>query len=138
MCENMTICVKIYFSFDICLKIWLFLKCVQFLKSCVQFLMDTILNPVISQFLMKKKGDALSVRASCILLNGDTRCGGVSPLYFICKKKNTCTMSYNRRGGTNKHINCARRGKMKGDAFVCSVSRFRINVQRATTSVSPF
>jgi hypothetical protein len=44
-------------------KIWpfdvlvLFLKCVQFLKSCVQFLMDTILNLAIVQFLMKKKGD---------------------------------------------------------------------------------
>jgi hypothetical protein len=36
----------------------LFLKCVQFLKSCVQFLMDTILNLAIVQFLMKKKGDA--------------------------------------------------------------------------------
>jgi hypothetical protein len=46
-----------------CVKIWpfdvlvLFLKCVQFLKSCVQFLMDTILNLAIVQFLMKKKGD---------------------------------------------------------------------------------
>jgi hypothetical protein len=34
----------------LCVKIWpfdvfvLFLKCVQFLKPCVQFLMDTILN----------------------------------------------------------------------------------------------
>jgi hypothetical protein len=52
-------------------KIWLFLKCVQFLKSCVQFLMDTILNPTIAQFLMKKKGDALSVRASHILVKED-------------------------------------------------------------------
>jgi hypothetical protein len=47
-----------------CVKIWpfdvlvLFLKCVQFLKSCVLFLMDTILNLAIVQFLMKKKGDA--------------------------------------------------------------------------------
>jgi hypothetical protein len=31
--------------------------CVQFLKSCVQFRMDTILNLTIVQFLMKKKGD---------------------------------------------------------------------------------
>jgi hypothetical protein len=48
-----------------------FLKCVQFLKSCVQFFMDTILNLTIAQFLMKKKGDALSVRASRILVKGD-------------------------------------------------------------------
>jgi hypothetical protein len=46
-----------------CVKIWpfdilvLYLKCVQFLKSCVLFLMDTILNLAIVQFLMKKKGD---------------------------------------------------------------------------------
>jgi hypothetical protein len=42
-------------------RIWLFLKCVQFLKSCVQFLMDHIMNPAIAQFLMKKNRDALSV-----------------------------------------------------------------------------
>jgi hypothetical protein len=36
----------------------LFLKYVQFLKSYVQFLVDTILNLSIVQFLMKKKGDA--------------------------------------------------------------------------------
>jgi hypothetical protein len=42
-----------------CVKIWLFLKCVEFLKSCVKFPMDTILNLVIVQFLMKKKGDTL-------------------------------------------------------------------------------
>jgi hypothetical protein len=45
--------VKIW-SFDILV---LFLKCVQFLKFCVQFLMDTILNLSIVQFLMMKKGD---------------------------------------------------------------------------------
>jgi hypothetical protein len=54
-----------------CVKIWLFLKCVQFLKSCVQFLMDTILNLAIVQFLMKKKGDALWLRASRICEKGD-------------------------------------------------------------------
>jgi hypothetical protein len=32
MCENMAICVKIWLSLDIGVKIWLFLKCVQFLK----------------------------------------------------------------------------------------------------------
>jgi hypothetical protein len=31
------------------------LKCVQFMKSCVQFLMDTILNQAIVQFLIKKR-----------------------------------------------------------------------------------
>jgi hypothetical protein len=81
-------------------KIWLFLKCLQFLNSYVQFLMDTILNPAIAQFLMKKKGDTLSVRvshilvkgdapmkrASRILINEDAHCGGASPFYFICKK----------------------------------------------------
>jgi hypothetical protein len=35
----------------------LFLKCVQFMKPCVQFLMDTILNSTIVLFLIKKKGD---------------------------------------------------------------------------------
>jgi hypothetical protein len=39
----------------------LFLKCVQFLKPCIQFLMDSILNLVIVQFLMKKKGDTHNV-----------------------------------------------------------------------------
>jgi hypothetical protein len=53
-------------------KIWLFQKCVQFVKSCVQFLMDTILNLTIAQFFLKKKGDALSVHASRILVKGDT------------------------------------------------------------------
>jgi hypothetical protein len=46
--------VKIW-SFDILV---LFLKCVQFLKFYVQFLMNTILNLIIVQFLMMKKGDA--------------------------------------------------------------------------------
>jgi hypothetical protein len=46
--------------------------CVQFLKSCVQFLMDTILNLTIAQFLMKKNGDVLAVHASRILVKGDT------------------------------------------------------------------
>jgi hypothetical protein len=70
MCENKTICVKMWLLLDICMKyaqcvkiypfdvLVLFLKCVQFLKYCVQFLRDTILNLIIVQFLMKKKGDA--------------------------------------------------------------------------------
>jgi hypothetical protein len=44
-----------------CVKVWLFLKCVQFLKSCVQFLMDTILNVA-----NEKKGDALMQHVSLI------------------------------------------------------------------------
>jgi hypothetical protein len=52
--------VKIW-TFDVLV---LFLKCVQFLKSCVQFLIDTILNLVIVQFLMKKKGDTPTKRMS--------------------------------------------------------------------------
>jgi hypothetical protein len=55
-------CVKIW-SFDVLV---LFLKCVQFLKSCVQFLMETILNLAIVQFLMKKKGDVPMKHASHI------------------------------------------------------------------------
>jgi hypothetical protein len=47
------------------------LKCVQFLKSCVQFLMDTILNLAIIQFLMKKKGDVCWLCASRIGGKGD-------------------------------------------------------------------
>jgi hypothetical protein len=95
MCENMVICMKIWHSFDIrvkyaqCVKIWpfvwksnfylifmwnminvwkydCFLKCVQFLKSYVQFLMDTILNLAIDQFLMKNKRDACYKDASPI------------------------------------------------------------------------
>jgi hypothetical protein len=49
-----------------CVKIWLFLKCVQFPKSRVQFLTDTILNLAIVQFVIKKKVDERSVRASRI------------------------------------------------------------------------
>jgi hypothetical protein len=44
----------------------LFLKCAQFLISCIQFLMDTILNLAIVQFLMKKKGDVPTQRVSRI------------------------------------------------------------------------
>jgi hypothetical protein len=40
-------------------KIWQFDVLVQFLKSCVQFFINTILNLSIVQFLMKKKGDML-------------------------------------------------------------------------------
>jgi hypothetical protein len=56
MCKNMAIYVKIWLSFDICVKIWLFLKCVKFLKFYVQFLMDTILNPAITQISDEEKG----------------------------------------------------------------------------------
>jgi hypothetical protein len=48
-------CVKIR-PFDILV---LYLKYVQFLKSCVQFLIDIILTPTIVQFFMKKRGDKL-------------------------------------------------------------------------------
>jgi hypothetical protein len=47
-----------------CVKIWLFLK------SCVQFLLDIILNLAIVLFLKKKKGDACSLHASRIGGNG--------------------------------------------------------------------
>jgi hypothetical protein len=42
------------------------MPCVQFLKPCVQFLIDTILNLAIVQFLMKKKGDVCYGGASPI------------------------------------------------------------------------
>jgi hypothetical protein len=59
MCENMDVDVLVPF-----------LKCVQFLKFCVQFLVDTILNLAIVQFLMKKKRDAPTQRASHICGEG--------------------------------------------------------------------
>jgi hypothetical protein len=55
-----------------CVKIWpsdvlvLFLKCVLFLKYCVQFLIDTVQNLSIVRLLMKKMGDALFLRTSLI------------------------------------------------------------------------
>jgi hypothetical protein len=39
-----------------CVKIWPLNVLVLFLKPCVQFLMNTILNLAIVQFMMKKKG----------------------------------------------------------------------------------
>jgi hypothetical protein len=51
-------------------KIWLFLKCVQFLKYCVRFIMDTVLNQTIVQFLMKIKGDTSTKRVSPISIKG--------------------------------------------------------------------
>jgi hypothetical protein len=88
MCENIVICVKICLTLDIgvkyaqCVKIWLFLKCVQFLKSCVQFIMDTILNLAIDQFLMKKKGRETRPRNSHLV---SQECA--SPFYLTCTKK---------------------------------------------------
>jgi hypothetical protein len=48
---------------EVC-SIWLFLM-------CVQFLMDTIINLAIVQFLIKKKGDTHRLRVSRILDKGD-------------------------------------------------------------------
>jgi hypothetical protein len=80
-----------------CLKIWpfdvlvLFLKCVQFLKYCVQFLMDTILNLAIVQFLMKKKGDVRYKGASPISIKG--RCMLREHVSFL---PNSITKTVNR------------------------------------------
>jgi hypothetical protein len=72
-------------------KIWpfdvlvLFLKCVQFLKPCVQFLMDTILNLEIVQFLVKKKEDTLLLRSSAI--SGKGRCAIWARVSYLKKRK---------------------------------------------------
>jgi hypothetical protein len=42
----------------------LFLKCAQFLISCIQFLMDTILNLAIVQFFNEEKGRC--AHATCV------------------------------------------------------------------------
>jgi hypothetical protein len=68
-------------------KIWLFLMCVQFLNSCVRFLMDTILNLVIVQFLMKKKGDARYSGASPISIKG--RCALWGRVSYLNKGRHT-------------------------------------------------
>jgi hypothetical protein len=78
-----------------CVKIWifdvlvLFLKCMQFLKPCVHFLVDTILNLTIVQFFMKKKGDTryegvsrISRKRRCAL------CGHVSYM----RQREACVM----------------------------------------------
>jgi hypothetical protein len=75
-----------------CVKIWLFLMCVQFLKSCVQFLMDTTLNLVIVQFVMKIKGDTPTKRASPISIKGRHALnkrvyGSASPFYLTTQKR---------------------------------------------------
>jgi hypothetical protein len=61
ICENMAIWLKNWLSLDICVKcaqcvkIWSFDVLVLFLKTCVQFLMNIILNMANIQFPMKKK-----------------------------------------------------------------------------------
>jgi hypothetical protein len=91
MCENMAICVKILFSFNICVKyahcvkIWLFLR-------CVQFLMDTILNLAFVHFLMKKKGDVHWLRVSRILDKGDVP--SITHIPLLIKSKTQCLTVY--------------------------------------------
>jgi hypothetical protein len=77
MFENKVICVEILLSLDIsvkyaqCVKIWLFLKCVQFpevLYSVSDEHYTEFDNCSISD---EEKGDALSIHASHILLNRD-------------------------------------------------------------------
>jgi hypothetical protein len=109
MCENMAICVNIWLSFDICVKyaqcvkIWLFdvlflfPKCAQFLKPCVQFLMDTILNLATCSVSGEEKGRHALITCvsllkkmemhfyyTCFLSHkkGDARYGGTSPIYL--------------------------------------------------------
>jgi hypothetical protein len=141
MCENMTICVKIWHSLNICVKyaqcvtIWPFdvlvlflMPCVQFLKPCVQFLMNTILNQVIVQFLIKKKRKRAVMRCVSHLRKRETRpwnmhlvsqekgdaCyGGESPFYLIALKRMlmnysprraSCTSTWNGRLNTCTHV----------------------------------
>jgi hypothetical protein len=61
--------------------------CVQFLKSCVQFLMDTILNLAIVQFLIEKKGDARWIHLSCIGGKGRHTLVGCVSLFINYIKK---------------------------------------------------
>jgi hypothetical protein len=49
-----------------CMQIWLFLKCELFLNSCVQFLNSDGHYTESSNYSDEEKGDARSVRASCI------------------------------------------------------------------------
>jgi hypothetical protein len=58
-----------------------------FLKSCVQFLMDTILNPAIAQFLMKKKGDMISILRVLHLSKG--RCINEMHVSHLTKGRHT-------------------------------------------------
>jgi hypothetical protein len=70
MFENMVICVIFLLSLDIsvkyaqCVKIWLFLKCVQFPEVLCSVSGDVC-------FLVKQKGDVPIEHASCILVKGD-------------------------------------------------------------------
>jgi hypothetical protein len=60
-------CVKIC-PFDV--LVLFLMPSMQFLKPYVQFLMDTILNLIIIQFLMKKKGDVCYDGACPISIKG--------------------------------------------------------------------
>jgi hypothetical protein len=82
-----------------------------------------LLNPAIVQFLMKNKGDALSVLrvsllskqrcASRMILNRDACFGGASPSYLICKKEylidyssrdGPCASTWGTRWNTYVHV----------------------------------
>jgi hypothetical protein len=96
MFANMVTCVEILLSLDICVKyaqcvkIWLFLKCVQFhevLCSVSSEAKGDTPTECVSQILVK--GYVPIECASHILVKGDARCGGASPFYLICGKKHT-------------------------------------------------
>jgi hypothetical protein len=80
MLENMVICVEILLSLDICVKyaqcvkIWLFLKYVQFPE-------------LLCSVFDEAKGDVPKERAFHILVKGDVRSRGASPFYLRCTKK---------------------------------------------------
>jgi hypothetical protein len=88
MCENMTICVKIWLSFYIRVKIWLFLNCVQLLKVLCLVSDGHYTESSNCSISNEEKGrHALGTRISHLI---KWRCA--SPFYFIGKKKNTCIL----------------------------------------------
>jgi hypothetical protein len=106
LCEKLTFigyvchCLKIW-SLDIsvkyaqCMKIWMFLKCVQFHEVlclvsgevCAFWRSKRGDTPTECTSRILVKGDVPTERASHILLKGDARCGGVSPFLLNMHKK---------------------------------------------------
>jgi hypothetical protein len=80
-----------------------FLKCVQFLKPCVQFLMDTILNLAIVQFLVKEKRDMLLLHTSLILRKWRHACS-MRVSYLRKREMHTLKRTANRKFSTGRFL----------------------------------